>query len=185
MATEKQIEANRRNALKSTGPKSAISKAMIATNSVTHGLLTRGIQIRGEDHHELVAFRERMLAQLAPEGEVESYLAERVIVNSWRLGRAGRYEAEVIDATMREMRAERENKPHLFSCHPPLMQHDAVRRCLNDGSYDKLARYETHIENGLYKALHELQRIQAERKGRAVQTPVALDVIVTGTSKDE
>ena len=185
MATEKQIEANRRNALKSTGPKSAISKAMIATNAVTHGLLTRGIQILGEDHHELVAFRERMLAQLAPEGALESLLAERVIVNAWRLARAGRYEAELIDTTLKEMQKDRELMPFRSQFHAVPQRRDAIRKCLNDGSYDKLARYETHIENGLYKALHELQRIQAERKGRAVQTPVALDVIVTGASKDE
>jgi len=39
-------------------------------------------------------------------------------------------------------------------------------------------RYETSIERGLYRALHELQRLQAARRGEAVAAPVAVDVCV-------
>ncbi len=37
-------------------------------------------------------------------------------------------------------------------------------------------RYETSLENGMYKALHELQRVQAFRLGERAQVPVAVDV---------
>lgn len=37
-------------------------------------------------------------------------------------------------------------------------------------------RYETSLENGIYKSLHELQRVQAFRLGRSAQVPVALDI---------
>ena len=40
----------------------------------------------------------------------------------------------------------------------------------------KLHRYEAHIERGLYRALHELQRLQATRQGQAVPAPMALDI---------
>jgi len=40
----------------------------------------------------------------------------------------------------------------------------------------KLSRYEAGIEQGLYKALHELQRIQVARRGQGAQLPVGIDV---------
>ena len=50
----------------------------------------------------------------------------------------------------------------------------------------KLSRYEAGIGRGLYKALHELQRLQAARRAD-VNTipPVAIDVDVSGNSRDE
>lgn len=40
----------------------------------------------------------------------------------------------------------------------------------------KLQRYEAHIERTLFRALHELQRLQATRKGRAVFAPAVVDI---------
>ena len=47
---------------------------------------------------------------------------------------------------------------------------------LSDAEAQKLCRYEAHLERGLYKALHELQRLQAARGGEYVAPPAALDV---------
>jgi hypothetical protein len=47
-------------------------------------------------------------------------------------------------------------------------------------SLAKLSRYETSMERSLYKALHELQRLQAARKGQPMPVPVAVDIDVTG-----
>ena len=50
----------------------------------------------------------------------------------------------------------------------------------------KLSRYEPGIERSLYRALHELQRLQAAcRADGNVLPPVAIDVDVSGVSKDE
>jgi len=43
-----------------------------------------------------------------------------------------------------------------------------------------LFRYESSIERNLYKALHELQRLQAERSGQTVAPPLAVDVEIGG-----
>jgi hypothetical protein len=47
-------------------------------------------------------------------------------------------------------------------------------------AFSKLSRYETAIERGLYRALHELERRQATRLGGSVPAPVAIDVDVSG-----
>ena len=50
----------------------------------------------------------------------------------------------------------------------------------------KLSRYEAAIERSLYKALHELQRLQAARRADGNATPpLAIDVDVSGVSRDE
>ncbi len=42
-----------------------------------------------------------------------------------------------------------------------------------------LSRYEVTLERSFYKALHELQRLQAAREGQAVPLPEAVDVAVS------
>jgi len=48
MTSDKQIEANRRNARKSTGPQTPEGKAKVAQNAVKHGLLAEHILIQDE-----------------------------------------------------------------------------------------------------------------------------------------
>lgn len=50
MATEKQIQANRNNAKKSTGPRTEKGKARVSQNALKHGLLARDAILPGEGH---------------------------------------------------------------------------------------------------------------------------------------
>lgn len=49
----------------------------------------------------------------------------------------------------------------------------------------KITRYEAHLSRQLLQALHELQRLQAVRVGRAVPLPAALDVMVDGAPGED
>ncbi|HSV98536.1 MAG TPA: hypothetical protein VLI39_00075, partial [Sedimentisphaerales bacterium] len=90
MASVAQIQANRSNAQKSTGPRTAQGKAVASQNAVKHGLLAEQVVIRGEDAAQFDLYREGMLADLAPVGEIETMLAERAVSLAWRLRRAER-----------------------------------------------------------------------------------------------
>jgi hypothetical protein len=60
-----------------------------------------------------------------------------------------------------------------------------IRDANGANAFSKLSRYETTIERGLYKALHELQRLQAARRAEAnVVPPLAVDVDVSGLTKE-
>ena len=182
MASEKQIQANRENALKSTGPKSPEGKRRAARNALKHGLLSQDMLLPGEKAKELNAFREGMFAELAPEGELEEFLADRVVESAWRLRRAVRMERDIIhDKEWRE-ELSRARSPSAYLGDPPLTGgYVAAKTLCGSDTYDKLGRYETHIERGLYRALHELQRCQAARRGQQVTPPAALDVSVDVT----
>ena len=49
MTSDKKVEANRRNALKSTGPKTLEGKSAVRMNALKHGLLSRETLLPGKD----------------------------------------------------------------------------------------------------------------------------------------
>ena len=88
-----KVAANRRNALRSTGPTSEAGKAVVARNTVRHGLLTNAPVVPGlEREEDWLAHRDSTLQSLAPAGHLELVLAERVALLLWRLGRVATYE---------------------------------------------------------------------------------------------
>src|SRR5580698_475956 len=87
-----QIEANRRNAQKSTGPRTSEGKAVARFNAVKHGVLARQVVVSGhrfqESPEEFAAFHREFFEHLAPVGPVEEMLVEQIITANWRLRRA-------------------------------------------------------------------------------------------------
>jgi hypothetical protein len=132
MTSQRQAEANRENAKKSTGPRTPAGKAVVALNGMKHGLLSRESLVKGESEVDLVAFGKRLRIQLAPVGELELLLVDRLISTAWRLRRLVAVETLLFD---------REAKPdHAF----------------NNYGREKmsvLSRYEVTLERSFYKAL--------------------------------
>ena len=96
MATKRQIAANRRNARRSTGPKSAAGKAASSANALRHGLAAaRAVVLPDEDADAYERLRQGVIADLAPAGALQEALAQRIVVLLWRLDRAARLEAEL------------------------------------------------------------------------------------------
>jgi hypothetical protein len=218
MTSARKAEANRRNALKSTGPNTPEGKAAVRLNALRHGLLTQQILLPGEDEDVLRELDERLRAELQPVGELENLLVDRITAAYWRLRRLGRVEAGIFAWELYQElaeRAEREARDYESSSLEELLaasdtqitdkkkHEEALSRARRmrseqeaetvtlgrtfardaDGAnaFSKLSRYETVIERGLYKALHELQRLQAARAPvGSIPPPVAVDVDVSG-----
>jgi len=138
MTTQRKAEANRRNAIKSTGPRTPAGKAVVALNAMKHGLLSRESLVKGESEADLVDFGKRLRSQLAPAGEIELLLVDRIVSTAWRLRRL------VAVETM------------LFNGERAL--DNAFSHCGRE-KMGVLSRYEVTLERSLYKALHELQRL--------------------------
>jgi hypothetical protein len=82
-----QIEANRRNAQQSTGPRSEIGKQKSSLNALRHGLTARVVVLPTEDLAAYQRFSAEFLADLAPEAFAERQCAQTVIDTQWRLNR--------------------------------------------------------------------------------------------------
>src|SRR5215204_2194599 len=95
MTSDKQIDANRKNALKSTGPKTPEGKAAVRQNALKHGLLSRDILLPGEDEEALRELGERLRDELQPVGELENLLVDRIVSAYWRLRRLSRVETGI------------------------------------------------------------------------------------------
>jgi hypothetical protein len=108
MPTEKQIRANRANARKSTGPKSAHGKATSSRNALKHGLSAQKILIEGEDPAAFDRFRDAMFSDIQQRGELQIELVEQAISTLWRLKRVPRFEAAILSwiACTEDERAE-------------------------------------------------------------------------------
>jgi hypothetical protein len=145
MASLKQIEANRRNALKSTGPKTSEGKTAVRMNALRHGLRARSLLIPGEnpaDYDQLCAGLE---AEWRPQTPTERLLLQQMAVAQWKLAR---FEVGERSIYMQNMGAERQLA---------LLDRFSIQR--------------GRLERSFFKALHELRELQKARQVR----PARLD----------
>jgi len=218
MTSEKQIQANRRNAQRSTGPQTPQGKAAVRLNANKHGLRSQDVLLPGEDEEALKALDENLRAELQPVGELENLLMDGIIAAHWRLRRLRRVESgifawelygELAERAQQEARTyertvlddlglpetitdEQKHQEALSKAQEmKAKQEDAetatlgrtfIRDADQANAFSKLSRYETTIERSLYKALHELQRLQAARRHIEgnVPPPIVIDVDVSG-----
>lgn len=161
MLSKKKLLANQTNALKSTGPKTEEGKAIASQNTLKHGLLSQDLIIRDENQEELLSFRNQVYCTLQPHEALEELLVEKIINASWRLKRLTKAESEIL--------GEKDFGFDKKSLRKSFMGADGK-------SIQTLSRYEISLERSFYKALHELQRLQAMRSGQPVLAPIAIDV---------
>jgi len=98
--SQRKIEANRRNAQKSTGPTSLEGKARCAQNARIHGILAGEVVVRHGDGAEKASDFAQLVtdlhAQLRPQDAIEHVLVDRIAACYWRLRRAQRYEVGAV-----------------------------------------------------------------------------------------
>jgi len=96
MATFKQIEANRRNALSSTGPKTEAGKFRSSLNATKHGAYNKKFLLPDEQEADLARLERRYVAHYRPTSELERGHVLQLAALDWRLQRYGRLEAEIL-----------------------------------------------------------------------------------------
>jgi hypothetical protein len=152
MTSEKQIQTNRLNALKG-GVKTEQGKEKIRLNAVSHGFFSKDLLLPGEDPRLLAELRKRLTAEVQPQGEMETLLLELILSSCWRIKRLAAYEKNNV-------------------------------RISTDYRYplpEKLMNYTNTLERRLYKAIHELEKVQNVRI-KAECPPPDIDSIVSAIS---
>jgi hypothetical protein len=103
-ASPAQIEANRRNAQLSTGPKTPQGKSASSMNAVKYGILARQLIVQGEyvqeSPEEFQSFWTEYHEQLAPVGPLEEMLVDQIVSLNWRLRRVRAAESGEIALSM-------------------------------------------------------------------------------------
>ncbi len=155
MPTDAQLAANRRNALRSTGPTTAEGKEASRGNALRHGLRADTlVLLPSEDAGEFAAFAAGMQRSLAPADECEEALVRRIVLVSWRLERLCRIEAD------------------LLAGEANLVAHDAGIAEPPLGVWPEemagLARYEAMLDRALERAMKLLEKRQGARRRRGL-----------------
>ncbi len=96
MVSEAKLEANRQNALRSTGPKTPRGKARSSLNALTHGLTAKHFVAKGESVAEFERLAQGVLAQFPPRNEIEKHQVHRLIELLWKAKRARLFETAVL-----------------------------------------------------------------------------------------
>lgn len=158
MTSEKQLIANRANALKSTGPRSLQGKQRVGQNALKHGLSAKDAVTKLESKKKFEEYRSSLITQLCPVGAAEELLCEKIVTTAWRLRRVIRLESAIMDDAID------------FS-----KQMGFYFMGQNGITMHTLARYESMLEKAFYRAFHEHQQLQAMRFGHPIALPFAID----------
>ena len=96
-ASQKKIQANRKNAALSTGPKTVAGKSRSSMNAVRHGLFSQHLFLDDEHPDDYQALIDDLHHTLRPVGALEQTLVERIAVNMWRQRRLVQTETSILD----------------------------------------------------------------------------------------
>jgi len=160
MISDKQLDANRSNALLSTGPKTEEGRKRSSMNARRHGITGRVTTMTDEDRAAHDELSESLIKDLAPEGAMEIQLAQRIATDSWRLNRISAVEDNLFALGLHE------NGGKLC---PDNEQIDAALTTarvftIEAKNLQLLTLYEQRINRSIQKNLAMLQSLQAIRK---------------------
>ena len=108
MTSIQRLEANRRNALRSTGPRTDEGKQRSRLNAIRHGLTAETVVGSVEDAEDYKAFQAAVIADYDVQTTVARELVLRLASLLWRLRRANAIEADLfeIHAKARELQLD-------------------------------------------------------------------------------
>ena len=175
MATIKQINANKKNALLSKGPKTDLGKLNSSKNSLKHGLTAKQLVI-GENLKEFEQYRDQMIEALKPVGILQEQVVFKIIDVGFRLRRIGKIEAGIYNQEILHHEADDyKNKlaeKIVFKDQELVQSSDRsinlkglafARDCKYGSAILKLNTIEDKLMNKYYRQLDLLKMMQEER----------------------
>jgi len=180
MATQKQIQANRRNAQKSTGPKTPEGKAAVAHNALKHGLRSHDVVLPGEDpDNEFPILFEELTAEWQPETVTERMQVEELAAVFWRQRRARRIESGLYISAGEAATGKIWGRPDAPSSD---QQHEVGTRILAeayqtaDAALDRVHRHQAQLGRAQARILRQLEKSKTERSNPIPPAETAADL---------
>ena len=188
MATEKQIAANRRNALKSTGPTSPEGRAKVSQNRTVHGLCgTFRVMDEIEEQENYDTLLSRFVDELQPTDQRQHELVVKMAKHTWLSNRALRMQGNcfVLEEKTPEQKRNGDTPVGIeeHSLQLGMRYHTTHDRAYQRAAaeFDKLKKEERLAEIGF-----ELQkRAQAEETRKAEKHRVAMAIANTRKQREE
>ncbi|MDH3890524.1 MAG: hypothetical protein OEV49_05520 [candidate division Zixibacteria bacterium] len=182
--SEKQIAANRRNAKKSTGPRTPEGKAVASRNAVKHGLRARDPILKSphlnENPEEYKRLLDTLYDELKPQGIIQEHLVLKIVNIMWRYRRVIDAETSKINRQLESAAYDIERGDHLRFVTDPddaddriLARHETNLVGVNsvpDQSFrDSLMTYEMRLDRQLTRAFRLLYQLQLAQSSKTLQ----------------
>jgi hypothetical protein len=161
MPSERQLVANKKNAQKSTGPKTPEGRAAVRLNGVKHGLTAATLVLPGESESDFESLLDSFESEHNPATPTEEALVRQMAMAQWRLLRCYHIESAFFTLRMDDLQMNVRDAKKLDRFAPLAV----VARCDCDSAnlLPKLSAMQARLERSFYKALHELERLRAAR----------------------
>jgi hypothetical protein len=160
MVSERRIEANRRNAQLSTGPRTAAGRARSSINALRHGITGQVSIMTIEDRAAHDKFVQELIDRLRPEDPLELQFASLIAEDFWRLQRIRSVENDIFALGNFSEAAD------IDVDHPEIHTSLTRARTFLDQSkdFERLTLYEQRINRAIEKNRRQLDELQTERK---------------------
>jgi hypothetical protein len=164
MISEKQLEANRRNALHSTGPTSAAGRKRCSLNNLRHGLTGQTTVLSPEDREAHDKFCADLMNCLKPENFLELQIAQSIAEDHWRLNRVFAVESNIFALGHLESPAPDSSQEGVDDPEIHIALNSARVFLADAKQFALLSIYEQRIHRNLQKSMAQLSELQAARK---------------------
>jgi hypothetical protein len=171
MATQRQIDANRRNAQFSTGPRTPAGKAVSSMNALKSGLDAESQFVIGEERSDFYALQQEYFEMIRPRNPCERFQMDRMIRSEWLLRRMFRAESHVWEYHCnRASRSEGVPLGEAWATASPVFM--------------RIHRRNTALEKAYRDAWDELRRLRGGSAPLPDQTPVLEDLAPPATEPE-
>ena len=166
MTTRAQMKANRKNAKKSTGPRTEEGKTRSAQNALKHGLLARDTVLPGEDPADFDSQLSALEADIQPANSLEFELVRQIADAQWRMRRLTRLEtgflAAAVDDQRRYMEKRRPDELRPGYGGETLLLGSAMLD--RTQTFVHLARYDGHLSRRFFRAVKQLRDLRHDER---------------------
>ena len=153
MATDRQIQANRANAKRSTGPVTRKGKQASSRNALRHGFLSTRIVLKAESTRRFTKFLDSLIQEFHPATPNEHALVETMAVARWKQIRGWGLHTMLLEKGIAEEEAHHSDDIKTVRAFSRLAD------CSQ--SLHLLQRYETCLERQYSRALASLLKARA------------------------
>ncbi len=161
--------ANRKNAARSTGPRTDEGKERSRANALKHGMAGAGVVLPEADAAEVERRSAAFAVELNADGEVGHALARRAALNSVRMERGADQQTATLADHVRRAEAEFVAPEGVDAAEAGRLRSEAGRRAMFDPSKEAALarRYEASAERGFFRCLNELRQMERQRGAMA------------------
>jgi hypothetical protein len=160
MSSQKQIDANRANAQKSTGPRTKTGKSKSRLNAVRDNITGQIITLSDSDRAVFETLKAEYVADLAPKTLTETKLAHAIAWDTWRLDRLRANEMNIYalaaEPDFDDAEAMADPDLHTATSNARTSRTQAKR-------FELMSLYEQRMTRSLHRNRHALRELQADR----------------------